>query len=106
MGLCGWEIYHDLGEFCHDVCELIERSFGGGDDFGEHEGSEDAIAGRLAWQDDVAGLFPAETDVLLAHSGGNIGIANGSDFGLYICGGCPVEEALISHNGDGDFVKI
>lgn len=53
----------------------------------------------------MTGLFPAEFDTVLAHSGGNIGIADWGDFGFDVFVLGPVEEALISHNSDGDLVE-
>ena len=53
----------------------------------------------------MTGLFPAEFDTVLAHSGGNIRIADWGDFGLDIVVLSPVEEALIGHNSDSDLVK-
>lgn len=53
----------------------------------------------------MTGLFPAEFDVILAHSGGNVRIADWSDFGFDVVVLGPVEETLICHNSNSDLVK-
>lgn len=53
----------------------------------------------------MTGLFPAEFDTVLAHSGGNIGIADWGDFGLDVVALGPVEEALIGHDSNSDLVE-
>ncbi len=49
-------------------------------------------------------LFPADLDVFLKHSGSDVRIADGSDFGFYIVVVGPVEKTLIGHDGDSDLV--
>ena len=78
---------------------------GGGHDFGDHEGGEKPIAGRFAWENDVARLFPTEFDMMLAHGRSDMGVADGSDFGVDVSGFGPVEEALIGHDGNGNLVE-
>ena len=53
----------------------------------------------------MTGLFPAEFDTVLAHSGGNIRIADWGDFGFDVVVLGPVEETLVRHDGDGDLVE-
>ena len=53
----------------------------------------------------MTGLFPAEFDIVLAHSGGNIRIADWGDFGFDVVVLGPVEETLVRHDGDSDLVK-
>ena len=53
----------------------------------------------------MTGLFPAEFDTVLAHSGGNIGIADWGDFSFDVVVFSPVEETLIGHDGDGNLVE-
>ncbi len=100
------EIYDDLGVFYHDACEGVQGFISFGDNFGDHEGGKHAVAGGFAGKDDVARLFATNFDILLAHSGGNVGIANGGNFGFDVIIGGPIEEALVSHDGDGDFVYV
>ena len=52
----------------------------------------------------MTGLFPAEFDVILTHSGGNVRIADWGDFGFDVVVLGPVEETLIGHDGDSDLV--
>ena len=53
----------------------------------------------------MTGLFPAEFDIVLAHSGGNVRIADWGDFGFDVVVLGPVEETLIGHNSDSDLVE-
>ena len=98
------EIYDDLGVFCHDTRESVQGFIGFRDNFGDHEGGKHAVAGGFAGKDNVARLFATDFDILLAHSGGNVGIADGGDFSFDIIVGGPIEEALVGHDGDSDFV--
>lgn len=75
------EINDDLRRFREEAGEVLERLSGLGDDFGEQETSEDAVASGFVGKDDVAGLFAANGDVFGAHGFGDIGIADGGDFG-------------------------
>ena len=99
------EIDDDLREFGNDTGELAEGLVSGGHNFGDHKGSKKPIAGRLAWENDVTGLFPAEFDMMLAHSGSDMRVADRGDFGVDVGGFGPVEEALIGHDGNGDLVE-
>ena len=89
----------DLGEFSDDTGEFTERFFGVGDDFGNHEGGKDAVTGGFAWQDDVAGLFPSEFNVLFIHSGFDVGIADWGDFDINALFLGPFEKTLVDHDG-------
>ena len=104
--LCGsgFEIYDNLGVFCHDTRESVQGFIGFRDNFGDHEGSQHAVAGGFAGKDNVARLFATNFDILLAHSGGNVGIADSGNFGFDVIISGPIEEALVSHDGDGDFI--
>ena len=53
----------------------------------------------------MTGLFPAEFDTVLAHSGGDIRIADWSNFGFDVVVLGPVEETLVCHDGDGNLVE-
>ena len=52
----------------------------------------------------MAGLFAAELDVVNPHSVGDVGVADGGDFGSDVVALGPVEEALVGHDSDGDMV--
>ncbi len=71
----------------------------------DHEAGQNTVTGGFVWQNDVTGLFPAEFDTVLAHSGGNIRIADWSNFSLDIVIFSPVEETLVGHDGDGNLVE-
>ena len=106
--LCGGggEVDDDLREFGDDAGEVGEGFVSFADDFGEHEAGQDAVASSLAWENDVARLLAAELDVLITHGGGNVGVADGGDFGGNISGFGPIEETLVGHDGDGDVVEM
>ena len=87
-------------------CKGMEGLMRFGNYFGNHESSKHTIAGRLVWKDDVAGLFPANLNVVSTHSIGDIGVTDGGDFGGDVVVFGPVEEALIGHDGDGDVVEV
>ena len=87
-------------------CKVVERLMRFGNDFGNHESSKHTIAGRLVWKDNVAGLFPADFNVVSTHSFGDVRVADGGDFGSDVVVFGPVEEALIGHDGDGDVVEV
>ena len=53
----------------------------------------------------MTGLFPAEFDTVLAHSGSDVGITNWGDFGFDVVVFSPVEETLVGHDGDGNLVE-
>ena len=42
--------------------------------------------------------------MMSAHSGGNVAVANRGDFGMDVVLCCPVEKALIAHDGNCDTV--
>ena len=100
----GWEIEDNLREFGDNFGEGIEGIIGSG--FSNHEASKHAVASSFAWENDVAGLFPADFNAVGAHGFGDIGVANGGDFGLNVVLGGPVDDALVGHDGDCDFVEI
>ncbi len=72
----------NLRIFGKAASEFTERFVRFGDDFGDYETSEDAIASRFTREDNVAGLFPAERDVGFVHGGFDIGIANLSNLDI------------------------
>ena len=102
----GGEVDDDLGGFVIKACKVVEGLMRFGNDFGNHEGSKHTIAGRLVWKDDVTGLFPADFDVVSMHSFGDVGVADGGNFGGDVVVFGPVEEALVGHDGDGDVVEV
>ena len=100
----GGDIDDDLGEFGNDGGELGESFAGGSDGFGNHETSEDAVAGGVAGEDDVAVLFGADVDVFCEHGGDDVGVADISDLGVDVGFFGPVQEALAGHDGGDDGV--
>ena len=54
----------------------------------------------------MAGLFPAEFDMVFAHGGSDMRVADRSDFGVDVGGFGPVKEALIGHDGNSDLIEI
>ena len=104
LGWGGGEINDDLRRFSDDMGEFCERFACFCHNFTDYKAGEHAVAGGFAWKDDVTGLFAADIDIVGAHSFGDIGIADRCDFGVDVILVGPVDEALISHYGDGDFV--
>ena len=102
----GGEVDDDLGRFVIKGCKVVEGLMRFGNNFGNHESSKHAIAGGLVWKDDVTGLFPADFDVVSTHSFGDVGVANGGDFGGNVVVFGPVEEALVGHDSDSDAVEV
>ena len=101
----GWQIENNLREFSDNMGEVV-GSVSFGDDFGDHESGEHTIAGSLAWQNDVAGLFPADFDAIKTHGFGDVGITNGGDFGFDIVIFGPINNALVGHDSNSDLVKF
>lgn len=52
----------------------------------------------------MTGLFATDGDIVFTHGGGNIRVADGSDFGCNMVFFGPIEETLVRHDGDGDFI--
>ena len=102
----GGEVDDDLGGFVVKGCKVVEGLMRFGNDFGNHESGKHTIAGRLVWKDNVAGLFPADFNVVSTHSFGDVGVADGGDFGGDVVVFGPVEEALVGHDGDSDAVEV
>ena len=100
------QIDGDLREFGDVSGEFTERFLGFGEDFGDHEGGEDTVAGRFAWQNDVTRLFAAECNVLVIHGGFDVGVADWGDFDIDALFLGPFEKTLISHNSGSDGVEF
>ena len=100
------EINDNLRRFVIETGEIVEGFAGFGNDFGKHEASQHTVASGFVREDDVAGLFPANRNVMGAHGCGDVGIADWGDFGSDMVVAGPIEKTLVGHNGNSDVVEF